>query len=77
MSSAPTSARRPACSLPAAHPGRLRSLVVGSGGAAVPLQLGSPLKDWVQAPDLEAFRGADPGQIVAGALGGYHAVHIA
>jgi len=40
----------------AAHPGRLRSLVVGSGGAAVPLQLGSPLKDWIQAPDLEAFR---------------------
>jgi pimeloyl-ACP methyl ester carboxylesterase len=54
----------------AAYPGRLRSLVVGSGGAAVPLQLGSPRKDWVQAPDLEAFRGADPGQIVAGALTG-------
>jgi pimeloyl-ACP methyl ester carboxylesterase len=54
----------------AAHPGRLRSLVVGSGGAAVPLRLGWPLKDWVQAPDLEAFRGADPGQIVTGALTG-------
>ena len=34
----------------AAHPGRLRSLVVGSGGAAVPLQLGSRLNDWVAAP---------------------------
>jgi pimeloyl-ACP methyl ester carboxylesterase len=29
----------------AAYPGRLRSLVVGSGGAAVPLQLGSWLND--------------------------------
>ena len=29
----------------AAHPGRLRSLVVGSGAAAVPLQLGSRLND--------------------------------
>ena len=54
----------------AAHPGRLRSLVVGSGGAAVPLQLGSVLKDWVDAPDLDRFRGEDPRQIVAGALAG-------
>ena len=50
----------------ALHPGRLPSLVVGSGGAAVPLQLGSVLKDWVVAPDLESFRGIDPRQIVAG-----------
>jgi pimeloyl-ACP methyl ester carboxylesterase len=54
----------------ARHPGRLRSLVVGSGGTAVPLQLGSLLKDWVEAPDLDSFRAADPRQIVAGALGG-------
>ena len=52
----------------AQYPGRLRSLVVGSGGAAVPLQLGSVLKDWVEAPDLEGYRRADPRQIVAGAL---------
>jgi pimeloyl-ACP methyl ester carboxylesterase len=52
----------------ALHPGRLRSLVVGSGGAAFPLQLGSVLKDWVEDPDLEAYRSADPRQIVAGAL---------
>jgi pimeloyl-ACP methyl ester carboxylesterase len=26
------------------------------------------LKDWVQAPDLEAYRSADPRQIVTGAL---------
>ena len=40
----------------ALYPGRLRSLVVGSGGAAVPLQLGSLLKDWVESTDLEGFR---------------------
>jgi pimeloyl-ACP methyl ester carboxylesterase len=52
----------------ALHPGRLRSLVVGSGGTAFPLQLGGVLKDWVEAADLEAYRSADPRQIVAGAL---------
>jgi pimeloyl-ACP methyl ester carboxylesterase len=52
----------------ALHPGRLRSLVVGSGGTAFPLQLGGVLKDWVEAPDLEGYRTADPRQIVAGAL---------
>jgi pimeloyl-ACP methyl ester carboxylesterase len=54
----------------ARYPGRLRSLVVGSGAAAVPLQLGGALNDWVQAPDLEEFRGADPRQLVNGALAG-------
>jgi len=52
----------------ALFPGRLRSLVVGSGGAAFPLQLGSVLKDWVEAPDLEGYRSADPRQIVGAAL---------
>jgi pimeloyl-ACP methyl ester carboxylesterase len=52
----------------ALHPGRLRSLVVGGGGAAFPLRLGSALRDWVQAPDLEAYRSADPRELVDGAL---------
>jgi pimeloyl-ACP methyl ester carboxylesterase len=52
----------------ALHPSRLGSLVVGSGGAAFPLQLGGALKGYVEAPDLEKFRGADPRQIVAGIL---------
>jgi pimeloyl-ACP methyl ester carboxylesterase len=52
----------------ALHPGRLRSLVVGSGGSAFPLQLGGVVKEWVEAPDLETYRSADPRQIVAGAL---------
>jgi pimeloyl-ACP methyl ester carboxylesterase len=54
----------------AAHPGRLRSLVVGSASTVVPLQLGGWLKEWVEAPDLEVFRAADPRQLVAGALAG-------
>lgn len=52
----------------ALHPGRLRSLVVGSGGAAVPIQLGGALKDWVEDPDFEHYRNADPRKIVAAAL---------
>ena len=52
----------------ALYPGRLRSLVVGSGGSAFPLQLGGVLKEWVEAPDLEGYRSADPREIVAGAL---------
>ena len=35
----------------ALFPDRLRSLVVGTGGAAFPLQLGGVLKEWVEAPD--------------------------
>jgi pimeloyl-ACP methyl ester carboxylesterase len=52
----------------ARHPGRLRSLVVGSGGAAFPLQLRGVLKDWVEASDLDGYRNADPRQIVTAAL---------
>ncbi|HEX2339843.1 MAG TPA: alpha/beta hydrolase [Vicinamibacterales bacterium] len=40
----------------ATHPDRFLSLVVGTGGAAVPLQLGDPLREWVFAPDLEPYR---------------------
>lgn len=35
----------------AAQPGRFRTVVVGSGGAAVPLELTGVLKDWVEATD--------------------------
>ena len=52
----------------ASHPGRLRSLVVGSGGTAFPLQLEWVLKEWVEAPDLDEYRAADPREIVAAAL---------
>jgi len=52
----------------ATQPGRLRSLVVGSGASAFPLELGSPLKEWVEAPDLGRFRRVDPRHIVADVL---------
>ena len=49
-------------------PGRLRSLVVGTGGVAVPIELGSPLRDWVFAPDLEPYRQVEPREMVGAAL---------
>jgi len=52
----------------AAQPGRFLSLVVGTGGAAVPLQLGDPLREWVFAPDLEPYRRIDGRQIVEGVI---------
>lgn len=54
----------------ARHPGRLRSLVVGSCAAAVPLQLTGLLKAWLEAPGLDGFRRADPRRLVAAALSG-------
>jgi len=52
----------------ALRPGRLRSLVVGTGGAAYPLQLGGVLKEWVEAPNLEPYRGIDGRQVVTAAM---------
>jgi pimeloyl-ACP methyl ester carboxylesterase len=52
----------------AAQPGRFRSIVVGSGGAAVPLELTGVLKEWVEAPDLEPYRQMDSAAIVNAAL---------
>ena len=43
----------------AAHPERIASVIVGTGGAAVPLQLGEPLKSWVLDPDLDKYRRMD------------------
>ena len=40
----------------ASQPGRFLSLVVGSGGAAVPIQLGDALRERVFARDLEPYR---------------------
>lgn len=53
----------------ALYPGRFRSLVVGTGGAAVPLQLGGVLKEWVEAPSLEPYRKIDGRQIVTAVMG--------
>src|SRR4051794_27588968 len=52
----------------AAHPERIASVIVGTGGAAVPLQLGEPLRSWVLDPDLEKYRRMDPRAIVGAAV---------
>jgi pimeloyl-ACP methyl ester carboxylesterase len=48
----------------AAHPELIASVLVGTGGAAVPLQLGEPLRSWVLDPDLDKYRRMDPRAIV-------------
>jgi pimeloyl-ACP methyl ester carboxylesterase len=53
----------------AAHPDGFASVTVGTGGAAVPLQLGEPLRSWVLDPDLDKYRKIDPQVIVDAAVG--------
>jgi pimeloyl-ACP methyl ester carboxylesterase len=52
----------------AAHPERIAGVLVGTGGAAVPLQLGEPLASWVLDPDLDKYRRMDPRAIVGAAV---------
>ena len=46
------------------HPGLFAGIVVGTGGASVPLDLGEPLASWVLDPDLDKYRKIDPRAIV-------------
>jgi pimeloyl-ACP methyl ester carboxylesterase len=48
----------------AAHPDRIAGVIVGTGGAAIPIQLGEPLASWVLDPDLNKYRRMDPRAIV-------------
>jgi pimeloyl-ACP methyl ester carboxylesterase len=48
----------------AAHPERMASVIVGTGGASVPIQLGEPLASWVLDPNLDKYRRIDPHTIV-------------
>ena len=52
----------------AAHPDRFAGVVVGTGGTAVPIQLGEPLKSWVLDPDLDKYHKMDPHAIVNAAV---------
>ncbi len=52
----------------ASSPDSVASLVVGSGGVAVPIALGEPLRGWALDPDPERFRTMDPAAIVNAAL---------
>ncbi len=50
--------------LAAERPELLSGVVVGTGGAAVPIDLGEPLASWVLDPDFEKYRRMDPRAIV-------------
>jgi pimeloyl-ACP methyl ester carboxylesterase len=52
----------------AAHPERIASVIVGTGGAAVPIELGEPLRSWVLDPDPDSYRRMDARAIVGAAL---------
>ena len=52
------------------HVGRLRSLVVGSGPATIPIKLGGVLARCVDGADADIYRAADPREIVTDVLGG-------
>jgi pimeloyl-ACP methyl ester carboxylesterase len=52
----------------AAHQERIASVIVGTGGAAMPIDLGEPLASWVLDPDLDKYRRMDPRAIVAVAI---------
>lgn len=45
--------------LAARHPGAVTSLIVGSGGAAYPLDVSGALADMIAAPDIEGLRAFD------------------
>jgi pimeloyl-ACP methyl ester carboxylesterase len=51
------------------NPGLFASVVVGTGGAAVPLDLGEPLRSWVLDPDLDKYRSIDSRVIIDAAAG--------
>jgi pimeloyl-ACP methyl ester carboxylesterase len=52
----------------AQHPQAFRSLIVGAGAATFPLHVDGALKAFVDAPSIDDFRGADPGEIICGAI---------
>jgi pimeloyl-ACP methyl ester carboxylesterase len=52
----------------ATHPELFAGVIVGSGGAAVPLELGEPLKSRVLDPDLEKYRRMNGRDSVAAAM---------
>jgi hypothetical protein len=48
----------------------LRSLLIGSGGAAVPINVTSVLEDWVKSTDLEPYRKLGGRAVIELALSG-------
>ena len=52
----------------ATHPQQIASVIVGTGGAAVPIDLGEPLRSWVLDPDFDKYRQLDPRAVVNASL---------
>ncbi len=52
----------------ASHPGRIRSLVIGGGATAYPLEVGGALKELIEAPGIDAFRSQDPRALIQGLM---------
>ena len=52
----------------ARHPEAVRSLIVGSGASAFPLEVTGALKDIIDAPDLDGFRALDSRAVVGSVL---------
>ena len=52
----------------ARHPGVLRSLVVGTGATAFPLQVSGALQEILDAPNLDGLRATDSKAVVEGAI---------
>jgi pimeloyl-ACP methyl ester carboxylesterase len=50
------------------NPGRIRSLVVGGGATAWPLQVGGTLRELIEAPGVDAFRSQDPHGLIQGLI---------
>ena len=53
----------------ARHPGAFRSVVVGAGAATFPLHVDGALKAFIDAASIDDFAGADPAEIIRGAVG--------
>jgi pimeloyl-ACP methyl ester carboxylesterase len=52
----------------AERPEQFASVIVGAGGAAIPIELGEPLASWVLDPDLDKYRAIDPHAVVNAAI---------
>lgn len=52
----------------ARHPNALTSIQVGGGATAFPLRATGLLQEFIEAPNLDHFRAADPGPLIAGAV---------
>lgn len=50
------------------NPTAIRSLVVGNGGGAYPLQVDGALKAFIDAPALDSIRALEPREVVGGAV---------